>query len=360
MGAAFTRKKTSRRTARISGKSEEGMMSRNKQSTEAGLMSESGVNCSDKATGAEELPTTSQLNPSASQNKPSTSQYNPSQPFVGLSPTAFNLNCTARKLNPEKAQQLKPATQAPTSEARTAALRPVGLHRHFFRCRAGTSQLHKTLLDSGKQLYLQVPLFQFEYGCSWCEVPGGALLITGGGQSHALTSIDVQRELAVTTKPPMQTARFQHCSVYYADCLYVLGGYSHRKYLRRCERYVCTEKRWEAIPMLPRACECMSAVETAQSLYVFGGRGNDTEALDLIQKLSLVRLTWEVLEVKLPQPCFDIACFKLRSEEVYFVIDRKLYNFQPHQVQLVGPLPQDILQHLNRVIMQDSAVPAWL
>jgi hypothetical protein len=44
-----------------------------------------------------------------------------------------------------------------------------------------TDQLHRTKLATGEQSSHRVPSCQFKDGCCWSEVPGGGLIVTGGG-----------------------------------------------------------------------------------------------------------------------------------------------------------------------------------
>jgi hypothetical protein len=86
-------------------------------------------------------------------------------------------------------------------------------------------------------------------------VPGGSLLITGGGFSTAVREvvrIDTRRECAVSDLPSLLAPRKLHAAVYHSQHLYGLGGPNDR-YLTECERYVCAESRWQALPPLPRA-----------------------------------------------------------------------------------------------------------
>jgi hypothetical protein len=83
----------------------------------------------------------------------------------------------------------------------------------------------------------------------------------------------------------MHTARAFHAALYHSQYLYVLGGYS----LGECERYACSESRWEVLPVLPVAGEGMSAVEVENSLYALGGSTDNS--LDTVQKLNLDSLT---------------------------------------------------------------------
>jgi hypothetical protein len=119
----------------------------------------------------------------------------------------------------------------------------------------------------------------------------------------------------------MLTARSEHAAVYHQHCLYVLGGNSERGPLRESERYV-------------------SAVVLERSLYALGG-GAD-QALDLIQKLRIEDLTWEIIELRLPQAGRNIALFKHRDCEVYLVIDKTLYSFTPLQLLPLKTLPTTI------------------
>jgi hypothetical protein len=69
----------------------------------------------------------------------------------------------------------------------------------------------------------------------------------------------------------------------------------------------------------------MSAVELHNSLYALGG-SQVFRYLDTVQKLSLDSLTWQLMQLKLPQTAYDFPCFK-KDTEVYLVIKRTLYSF---------------------------------
>jgi hypothetical protein len=70
----------------------------------------------------------------------------------------------------------------------------------------------------------------------------------------------------------MFTPRRSHAAVYHTPHLYILGG-RNDSYLSECERSVCAENRWEALPPLPKACCHMSGVVVESSLYALGGMG---------------------------------------------------------------------------------------
>jgi hypothetical protein len=198
---------------------------------------------------------------------------------------------------------------------------------------SGTDQLHRTNLVTGEHSRHRVPSYRLRGGCCWSEVPGGSLLITGGGYpvEREVVRIDTRREFAVAYCPPMLTPRSMHAAVYHTPHLYILGGYSGSRCLSECERYVCAEKRWEALPPLSRAFSHTSGVVVENSLYALGGY--DDSPFDLVQKLSLQSLTWELMQLRLPSAGCAIPCFKLRDTEVYLVVNKTLCSFTGSEVR---------------------------
>jgi hypothetical protein len=81
----------------------------------------------------------------------------------------------------------------------------------------------------------------------------------------------------------------------------------------------------------------MSAVELEGSLYALGGLA-ERAGLDTVQKLSLDSLTWELMQLKLPQAAYWFPCFKADTQ-VYLVIKRTLHSFTPLQVKPIKSLP---------------------
>jgi hypothetical protein len=211
---------------------------------------------------------------------------------------------------------------------------------YSYRC--NTEQLHRTSLVTGERSSHHVPSYIFRIGCCWSEVPGGSLLITGGGNPAVgeVVRIDTRREFAVAQCPHMLTPRKTHAAVYHTPHLYILGGFNGNRFLGECERYVCAENRWEALPPLPRACINMSGVVVERSLYALGGEycGN----LDLVQKLSLESLTWELMQLRLPHAGSGIPCFKVRDTEVYLVVNRTLLSFTALEVRPLKTLTEEI------------------
>jgi hypothetical protein len=205
-----------------------------------------------------------------------------------------------------------------------------------------TDQLHRTSLVTGEHSSHRLPSYTFKPYCYCSDLPGGSLLITGGGYRgvREVVRIDTRREFAVTHCPPMLTPRLAHAAVYHTPHLYILGGLSG-DYLRECERYVCAESRWEALPPLPKACFGTSGVVVENSLYALGGF--DQGALDLVQKLSLESLTWELMQFRLPFAGGNSPCFKLRETEVYLVVKKTLCSFTALEVRPLKTLTEDIL-----------------
>jgi hypothetical protein len=208
-----------------------------------------------------------------------------------------------------------------------------------------TGQLGRTRLVTGEPSTHQVPSYSFKPGCCWSEVPGGSLFISGGGWPPAVgevVKIDTCREFAVSQQPPMLTPRGWHAAVYHPlQHLYAFGGLDSIRFLRECERYVFALKRWEALPPLPRACTNTSGVVVESSLYALGGV-SEGSPLDLVQKLSLESLTWELMQLRLPHAGSRFPCFKLRDTEVYLVVNNTLYSFTALQVRPLKTLTEDI------------------
>jgi hypothetical protein len=138
----------------------------------------------------------------------------------------------------------------------------------------------------------------------------------------------------------MLTPRRVHAAVYHTPHFYILGGQRVSRCLSECERYVCAENRWEALPPLPRACSGTSGVVVENSLYALGGY--DGSYLDLVQKLSLENLTWELMQFRLPFAGYGLPCFKLRDTEVYLVVNQTLCSFTPFEIRLLKTLTEDI------------------
>jgi hypothetical protein len=91
---------------------------------------------------------------------------------------------------------------------------------------------------------------------------------------------------------------------------------------------------------LPVAGVGMSAVELHNSLYALGG-SQVFRYLDTVQTLSLDCLTWQLMQLKLPQAAECLPCFK-NDTEVYLVINKTLYSYTPLEVKPIKILHKDI------------------
>jgi hypothetical protein len=139
----------------------------------------------------------------------------------------------------------------------------------------------------------------------------------------------------------MLTPRRLDAAVYHTPHLYILGGWSDDSFLSECERYVCAEKRWDALPPLPKACSGTSGVVVKNSLYALGGWYVES-VLDCVQKLSLESLTWELMQFRLPFKGSGIPCFKPRDTEVYSVVKKTLCSLTALEVRPLKTLTKDI------------------
>jgi hypothetical protein len=214
----------------------------------------------------------------------------------------------------------------------------------FYSCIEERNTLQRVNLLTGERSRYKLN-YTFRIRSRLSELPGATLLITGGDNKRDVLKIDTLREWSVSLQAPMHTARRLHAAVYHLQYVYVLGGYNDMLVLGgysdwelgECERYVCSENRWEELPPLPKAGAFINAVELDNSLYALGGRANRTTKLDTVQRLSLDSLTWNLMQLKLPQATCDFPCFK-KDTEVYLVIDETLYSFTPLKVKAVKTL----------------------
>jgi hypothetical protein len=242
----------------------------------------------------------------------------------------------------------------PTEETKQPqATKPEPQHTPTFlySCQDRTSRLIRVNLLTGEESWHMVH-YLFEQYCRWSELPGGSLLITGGGRRRGevrdgsspavsdVVKIDTSREYAVCSQPPMHTPRYSHAALYHSQYVYVLGGDNGDWWLSECERYSCAQSRWEVLLGLPVTGRNMSSVEVENSLYALGGYDGYSD-IDTVQKLSLDTLTWQLMQLKLPRAASFFPCFKTDTE-VYLVINRTLHSFTPLQVTAVKTLDDNI------------------
>jgi hypothetical protein len=173
--------------------------------------------------------------------------------------------------------------------------------------------------------------YNFSRYSSFAELPGEKVLATGGYRPYRSYIIDTRREYAVTSTARMHIPRSTHSSVYYDKHVYAIGN------SLVCERYVCDDDYWEEFAVLPAECNetvAMSIVlmEATQSIYLLGGQYHDEEENgydeDIILRLDLEILDFEVLKVRLPSPGSCIPSFVVSSESttIYFILGHYLYS----------------------------------
>jgi hypothetical protein len=87
--------------------------------------------------------------------------------------------------------------------------------KYFYCSKTDTDQLLRTSLLTGEGSSHQIAGYQFKFSCCLSELPGGNLLITGGGNLAVgeVVKIDTLRECAVSSLNPMLTARQSHAAV---------------------------------------------------------------------------------------------------------------------------------------------------
>eukprot|EP00359_Climacostomum_virens_P011036 CAMPEP_0204906298 /NCGR_PEP_ID=MMETSP1397-20131031/5900_1 /ASSEMBLY_ACC=CAM_ASM_000891 /TAXON_ID=49980 /ORGANISM="Climacostomum Climacostomum virens, Strain Stock W-24" /LENGTH=408 /DNA_ID=CAMNT_0052075285 /DNA_START=783 /DNA_END=2006 /DNA_ORIENTATION=+ len=181
-----------------------------------------------------------------------------------------------------------------------------------------SSSLFRTTLSTGETREETLINHTFRSGSVWCEVAGGDIYFTGGKYSDYKAVNEVVRvsgsSLEATKKAGMLSARGWHGSVYYKDYLYAIGGWN-RGPMSECERLSVREDRWEALQPLPQACNYLSVVvvKETECLYALGG-DKGYSYLDVIQRLRLGKLEWDVMPLRLPSCQSSIACFSKESK----------------------------------------------
>lgn len=206
--------------------------------------------------------------------------------------------------------------------------------KYIYSFKVKTQMMFRTSLGSGDVLTLNLNISKTSIGAGWCEISQDRVCIVGGGRPTSKgIIIDVKKDFAVTKLAPMSTARKCHGLIYYADYLYAIGGNDGKVPLSSCERYAFDTTNWEGLMPLPISCSGLSLVisEATKSLFAIGGF--DESYLDCIQKLNVVTLRWELLQIKLPYSESCIACFKVEPL-IYLILGNILFEFNPCSLDL--------------------------
>lgn len=220
--------------------------------------------------------------------------------------------------------------------------------KSIYCCKAGTSEMYLAKLSTGKEACIRLASHTFEWGNVLCELPGGKVYISGGGYlpntTDRIVRVDTARDFSVQHMPKMQTARRCHGAEYFGGYLYIIGGF-YMGYLSNCERFDCEQEQWEILQPLPHACSYMSvvALDALQCLYSLGGSNNERD-YELIQRLCLKTLRWDVMQMKLPSYDDCIVCFKVDESQIYFICNSKIHSFNPATsiIKYIKTLPYNI------------------
>jgi DNA-binding CsgD family transcriptional regulator len=184
----------------------------------------------------------------------------------------------------------------------------------------------------------------FLRGSYWTEIPGHALLFTGGFRKEItdeVWSVDLLN-FTMTSQPPMGKGRCSHGAVYYADCVYVVSGLLRLTNFSNptCERFSLATSLWEQLADIPNPVACICPVVYEHAIYVVGGF--NAKEIKLIQVFLFASESWNVLKVKVPSFTATIACFQIpRRHELFFVSRRNLFSYSS------GPLTIKRLEKLH-------------
>lgn len=209
-----------------------------------------------------------------------------------------------------------------------------GTQECIYSYKSYTNQLFRTTLNTGETTCHKLGTFVFKWGSCWSQSTGGKIYVTGGIGSNEVVSID-SRTFEVTPRAPMLTARNNHGLAYHANALYAVGGFD-RENLIDCERFDCGKNSWERLAPLPQVCIGLSLIvlEGPQCLYALGGYKSFNQCIDLIQRMSLSRLEWDILPIKLPSSDKSLAVFKIDETRMYFVSCKTLFSFHPSSLSI--------------------------
>lgn len=230
---------------------------------------------------------------------------------------------------------------------RNASKSPTEVPQFIYSSDYSNCKIFKTNLLTGSETGYSIPSYNLDDGCALTTTPNGGIFISGGKDysyalSRVVVSLDQSRDLAVTAKTPMFTARQLHAGVFYGGFLYIIGGCHYREALNDCERLDIRMNQWELLRTLPVACCYVSVIEASKCLYALGGSSSFVvEPLDCIQKFDLDALTWDCLSIRLPYKDHSIASFKSNSK-LYFVVNKSLWSFTANSIKHIKPLSEDI------------------
>lgn len=142
--------------------------------------------------------------------------------------------------------------------------------------------------------------------CSTTVLPEGRIFLTGGyssftnGTTNSLFEFNIETCKAIKLQP-MINGRYHHGTCYLDNKIYVIGGRSiggKDESINLSEYYDLNTKKW--FPIFPTKVACHhSAVCSFGSrfLYKFGGY-NNLQPVNTIERYSIPKNRWEILEVE--------------------------------------------------------------
>mmetsp|Transcript_16599 Transcript_16599/g.29876 ORF Transcript_16599/g.29876 Transcript_16599/m.29876 type:complete len:170 (+) Transcript_16599:164-673(+) len=119
----------------------------------------------------------------------------------------------------------------------------------------------------------------------------------------------------------MSFSRAYGGSCYHSGFLYAFGGCLNST----CKRLRIPEGEWETLPPMPLVCSLTNSLVHASSIYTFGGAIANV-SMDLIQKFDVLKLSWRILDIKLPIKSLTVASFTAGGA-AYFIVKRLAYSF---------------------------------
>jgi len=114
------------------------------------------------------------------------------------------------------------------------------------------------------------------------------------------------------------------CAVYpNFSQIFIAGGKTNaNEATKQCERYIVANNQWKRLPELREAKFSVSLCffNNGSTLYCFGGlyqtASNQLMPSQRIERLSKGQNNWQLLDIKLPVPCFDLGAFQIDQDEV--------------------------------------------
>mmetsp|Transcript_21655 Transcript_21655/g.21404 ORF Transcript_21655/g.21404 Transcript_21655/m.21404 type:complete len:264 (-) Transcript_21655:53-844(-) len=129
---------------------------------------------------------------------------------------------------------------------------------------------------------------------------GGRLEVESFGLKSAWI-VHIDQNYKVEQICDMFIGRSNHWVLYYNDFIYVIAGCdSKNDFTNKCERLNLRTRQWEMIASTNEIRDTSTAVVKDDSIYVFGGRCENTKLAKTIEKYIIEKNSWVVLSLTLP------------------------------------------------------------